>query len=125
MRAQVVDVVKADVAGDELQPPRELEVGAPLQRRIGVAPGERVSTAGALELMLDVKEPDADCAAEQQHRRLHHHERLPADQQTQTADDQRDREIGSEPAAPDPLVRGGGDETRRDDDDPKRAQPRT
>ena len=38
LRVQVMDVVQADVAGEELQPLRQLQEGAALQRRVGVAP---------------------------------------------------------------------------------------
>ena len=39
--AEVVDVVKADVAGEELEELRQLQVGAALQRGVGVAPVAR------------------------------------------------------------------------------------
>ena len=41
--AQVVDVVEADVAGEELERLRQLQVGAAAQRRVRVAPASLFS----------------------------------------------------------------------------------
>src|ERR687887_1860956 len=50
--AEVVDVVQADVAREELQHLRELEIAAAPQRGIGVAPAVGALPVGVLELVL-------------------------------------------------------------------------
>ena len=62
--AQVVDVVEADVAGEELEGLRELQVAAAAQRRLRVVPGVAVLPVDVLELVLDEEEPDAGGAGD-------------------------------------------------------------
>ena len=73
-------MVEPDVAGEEAEDPRELEVGASLKRRLVEAPRVARLPVGVLELMLHVEEPDPGRACEQQRRALHQQERLPADE---------------------------------------------
>ena len=63
-RAQVVDVVEPDVAGEEAEDPRKFEVGASLERGVVEAPCFACLPVGVLELMLHVEEPDPDRARE-------------------------------------------------------------
>lgn len=56
---QVVDVVEADVPGEPLQDPGELEVGAPLHGGLEVLPAGVVLPVGVLKLVLHVEEEDA------------------------------------------------------------------
>ena len=58
-RAQMMDVVKTDVATEPLQDPRQFVVRTPVERRVSVIPLLCPFPIHALELMLDVKEPDA------------------------------------------------------------------
>jgi len=58
-RVEVVNVMQADVAGEELQHRRQLQVRAAAQRRVGVVPAVGVLPVGVLELMLNVEQPDA------------------------------------------------------------------
>ena len=58
-RVEVVDVVQADVAGEELQRLRQLQVRAALKRGVVVAPAVVALPVDVLELMLDVEQPDA------------------------------------------------------------------
>ena len=58
-RVQVVDVVQADVPGEELQRLRQVQVGAALERRLGVAPVLGTLPVDVLELVLHVEQPDA------------------------------------------------------------------
>ena len=67
--AQVVDVVEADVAGEELEGLRQLQVGAPAQRRVRVAPALAALPVDVLELVLDIEEPDACGPGEDRRRR--------------------------------------------------------
>ena len=69
-RVEVVDVVQPDVAGEELEQLRELEVRAALERGLGEAPVVAALPVGVLELVLHVEEEDAGRAADQERRRL-------------------------------------------------------
>ena len=76
-------MVEADVAAEELEELRQLQVGAALQRGVGVAPALPRLPVGVLELVLDVEEEDAGDAG--QHRGGH------LDQQPVDRADRRDR----------------------------------
>ena len=91
-RAEVVDVVEADVAGAELQHPRQLQVGAAAQRRLGVAPVLAALPVGVLELVLDVEQPDPGRAGEQRGQ--------PDDEQVVAPADQPAQRRRSAPRAP-------------------------
>src|SRR3712207_6141681 len=55
-RAEVVDVVVADVPAEPLQHLRQLEERAAADRRVGVVPALAALPVGVLELVLDVEE---------------------------------------------------------------------
>src|SRR5205085_11548287 len=55
---EVVQVMQADVPGEELKHLWQSEVGAAAQRRIGVAPALGALPVDVFELVLDVEEPD-------------------------------------------------------------------
>ena len=59
-RVEVMDVVKADVSGEELEHLGQLQVGAAAQGGIGVVPIVGVLPIRILELVLDVEQPDPD-----------------------------------------------------------------
>jgi hypothetical protein len=54
-RAQVVDMVKADVAGKPLEKPGQLVIRAPLKRRPLVVPLTAAFPVDAFELVLDIE----------------------------------------------------------------------
>ena len=58
LRAQVVDVVKTDVAAEPLQNERQFIEGTSLQSRLHKFPAFVVVPIGRVKIMLDVKEPD-------------------------------------------------------------------
>ena len=82
-RVEVMDVVQPDVAGEELQHLRQLQVGAAAQRGVGVGPVAVALPEGVLELVLDVEQPDPGGAREQRRRALDQQEVAPADSRTQ------------------------------------------
>jgi hypothetical protein len=66
-RAQVVNVVEADVAREPLQHAWQFVVRTALQRRIGEVPGFPARPVRALELMLDIEQPQACGTGNHQH----------------------------------------------------------
>ena len=70
LRVEMVDVVEADVAGEELQDLGEPQVRAPAERRVDVGPFRRALPPGVLKLVLHVEEPDPDPAGERDERQL-------------------------------------------------------
>ena len=66
---EVVNVMEADVAGEELKDLGQLQVGAPAERRVGVGPAVGALPVGVLELMLHVEEPHAGRTGEPEDRR--------------------------------------------------------
>ena len=122
-RVEVVHVVQADVAGEELQRLRELEVGAAAQRRVGERPGLGVLPVGVLELVLDVEEEDARRAAQPHGGHLHEQVLAPADQPAQPADQDQEGDVGEDHAAPDARLHTVPDEARQDDERVDRPDP--
>ena len=57
---EVMDMMQTDVAGEELQQLRELQIRAATQRGLGIAPLTLALPVGVLKLVLDVEQPDAD-----------------------------------------------------------------
>src|SRR4029077_18394333 len=57
--AQVVDMVHPDIGREPSQDWRQLEIGAAVQSTLVEAPSGAALPDGVLELMLDVKQPDA------------------------------------------------------------------
>src|SRR5688500_11417006 len=70
-RAQVVDVMKADVARQPLQHLRQLVVGAAAQCGRRVVPVVAAFPINAIELMLHVEQPESDAAGDRHRDRLH------------------------------------------------------
>jgi len=62
--AEVVDVMQADVAREELQELWQLQITAAAQRGVRVAPVAGALPIGVLELVLHVEQPDAGRACE-------------------------------------------------------------
>ena len=58
-RAEVMNMVKADIAGEPLEHLGQLEIRAAAQRGGGVVPFFVLGPVGAFELVLDVEHPDA------------------------------------------------------------------
>ena len=73
-RAQVVDMMKPDVAGEPLQDSWQLIKGTALKRRCGVIPVLGPRPIGALELMLHVEQPQADGAGKRRYGELNQSE---------------------------------------------------
>src|SRR5579864_4871844 len=100
-RTQMVDVMEPDIAGEEAQEPRELQVGAALERRLVVVPLLVCLPVGVLELMLDVEEPDPGAARQDQRQPLDEQEPLPPEQPPERGADEHERKIGAEDASQD------------------------
>ena len=92
-RIQVVHVMQADVAREEPEHPRQLEVRASPQRRVGVFPAARALPVGLLELVLHVEQPDACGAGEKRRRRPHEHVIPPANEPAERPDDEGQRDV--------------------------------
>src|SRR5664280_1725297 len=97
--AEVVDVVQADVAGEELEHLGQLQIGAAAQRGVGVAPAVGALPVGVLELVLDVEQPDAGGAREQHCGRLHEQVVAPAHQPAQRSHEHGQGDVGADHAA--------------------------
>jgi len=115
----MMHVVQADVAREELEHLRQLQVGAASQRRLGVAPALGALPVGVLELVLDVEQPDAGRAGEEHGWGLHEQEVAPADQPAERADEHGQGDVRADNAAAHPRARvarddAGADEERDD-----------
>ena len=55
-----MDVVNADVCREPAQDTRQVIVGTAMQRRFVKTPGLPMGPGSALELVLDIEQPDAD-----------------------------------------------------------------
>src|SRR3954463_2010892 len=113
---QVMDVVETDVAGEVLQQPRQLQVGASVHRCLVVAPFLVRLPVGVLELVLHVEKPDPDDSGDHEHRPLHEEERAPTDEEARGRDDNREREVGGEDAVAHALRRATRHEPRLQDE---------
>lgn len=77
--AEMVDVVKADIAREPLEYLRQLVVGTALQRGERILPVGMVLPIGVLKLVLDVEHPHAGRGREQQQGQLDQQDGLEAD----------------------------------------------
>jgi hypothetical protein len=112
--AQVVYVVQADVAGEELKRLGQLQVGAAAQRRVGVGPLVGALPVDVLELVLDVEEPYPRGPGEDHRGHLDEQELLPSEQPAEPADHHREGDVGGDHAALQPRPCVAGDDPRHD-----------
>ena len=89
-RAEVMNVVQADIAGEPPQQPGQLEIGAAAQSSRGEIPVGAVLPIGILKLVLNVKQPDADGAGQDSDGQLHQ------DHFPETAEVAQDHERGQD-----------------------------
>ena len=98
-RAQVMDVMKADVAGKPLQYFRQLVEGASLERSRAVIPIRTAFPMNVFELVLDVKEPHARRAGYADGNDLKDKISFPAEREAESNADEEYREVGAEDGA--------------------------
>ena len=91
--AQMVDVMKADVAGEPLQYLRQFVKRASLQRSRCVIPFATAFPIDSLELMLHVEQPHPCRPGRHEHRQLNDQVRLEPENPEQPDRDRPDREI--------------------------------
>ena len=115
-------MVEADVAGEEAQHARQLEVRAPGERGVVVPPVGMRLPVRVLVLVLHVEEPDADGAGDDDDRALHEEVVLPADRQAGPGDDEREQEVGQVHAPANARLRPAGHEARVVDEDEEPAE---
>src|SRR3989442_13203917 len=89
--AQVMDMMDPDAAGEPLQESGQLVKGAPLDGRFREAPLLPPLPVHSFELMLHVKQPEADRPGDHHDGKLNHQVRLDADGD---AHEDRDRQEG-------------------------------
>src|SRR4029450_2497336 len=70
----MVDVVHADIGGKPTQDMRQVIVRTPAQRRLMKIPPLIMGPEGGFELVLDIKQPDADRGCEKRNRNVHQQE---------------------------------------------------
>ena len=92
--AQVMDVMKTDVAREPLQEKRQLVKGTALQARLYKFPAFVPIPVGRVEIVLDVKEPDPNRGADYQDWQLYHEIRFPPDQPAHQGDHNHQQNIG-------------------------------
>src|SRR4029079_6651851 len=112
--AQVVDVVEADVAGEELEGLRKLQVAAAAERRLRVVPGAAVLPVDVLELVLDEEQPDAGGPGDDDERGFDQEDRLPAEHETGDGDHRDDGHVGQEDAVAELAGLRSGPDARAD-----------
>src|SRR5918995_4980736 len=122
--AQVVDVVEADAAGEELEGRRQLQVRAPAQCRIRVAPALATLPVDVLELMLDVEQPHACRAGEDRAWHLDEQPLLPADEPADRAQQHCEEEVGDDHAPPLARAHRARPQTRPQHQRPQRPGPK-
>jgi len=98
-RAQVMDVMKADVAGKPLQDFWQLVEGASLERSRAVIPIGAAFPMNVFELVLDVKEPHARRASNADGNDLKDKISFPAERKAESNADEEYPEVGAEDGA--------------------------
>src|SRR5262245_18144949 len=101
--AQMMDVVHADIGCKPAQQHGQVVVRAAVKSRLLERPGRTSGPISVFELMLDVKQPNADRGCQQRYRQLHEQKRAHADQPHHRRDNKCDRRIGrhdTEPGSP-------------------------
>src|ERR1700710_128103 len=121
--AEVVDVVEADVAGEELEQLRQLQIGAALQGSVVVAPVLRVLPVDVLELVLDIEHPDAHGPGDDRGRHLHQQPGDRTDEPEDRTDHEEQGEVGEPDAVPHPRPLVLRPDPRPDPQRPDRADP--
>ena len=116
-------MVQPDVAGQELQDLRQPQVGAAFERGVVVAPRLARLPVGVLELVLDVEEPDADAARQQERGQLHDQESRPPEQPAERGDEDDEGEVRAECAPPKPPGGRPGNDPWLEHEHPERAEP--
>ena len=92
--AQVMDVMKTDVAREPLQEQRQLVKGTALQAGLYKFPAFMPVPVGGVEVVLDVKEPDPNRGADYQDWQLYHEIHFPPDQPAHQGDHNHQQNIG-------------------------------
>lgn len=100
----MVNVMKADVAGYPLEKPGQFVVGSSLQRRADRVPLVVACPVDAFELMLDVEEPDTEGRADEQNRQLHQEIGLETDGKSGGNRNCHDHPVGKENTPDIPLT---------------------
>ena len=95
-----MQVVNADVAGEPHQGLRQIVEGASVQGGLGMRPVGLMLPMGVLELVLHIKQPDADGGADEDNRQLNGEERADANGVDQQCRDRHQAKIGQERASP-------------------------
>ena len=95
-RAQVVDVVEADVAREPLQHLRQLVERTALERGRDVVPVARPFPVHAIELVLHVEEPDAGGAGHRHDHQLNEEVRLDPEDRAERGRHPGDAQVGPE-----------------------------
>ena len=88
-----MDVVDADVRREPAQDARQVIIGTSMQRSFVKTPGLVMGPGGALELMLDIEQSDADRRCQNRDRQMHQQERPKANQANHHGDKNRDGSI--------------------------------
>src|ERR1700751_203467 len=91
----MMDVVDADVRCEPAQDARQVIIRTSMQRSFVKTPGLVMGPGSALELMLDIEQPDADRRCQNRDRQMHQQEWPKANQANHYGDQNRDRSIRS------------------------------
>src|SRR5262245_2614197 len=92
-RAEMVNMVQPDIAGEPLQHFRQLEVGAAAQRGGGIIPVAMALPVSTLELVLDVEHPDPAQARYKGNRQLDHEVSLNPDRRLHHDEQRQDEDV--------------------------------
>src|SRR6185503_11292517 len=91
--AQMMDVMKTDVAREPLQEKRQFVKGTALQARLYKFPAFVPIPVGRVEVVLHVEKPNPDRGADHQDWQLYHEVCLPPDQPARQGDRNHQRKI--------------------------------
>src|SRR5690349_23315007 len=98
-----MDVMETDIPREPLQQLWQLIEGTTVHASVEELPLRMAFPVGRVEVVLNVKKPDARAAGNQQDGHLDQQERRPADFQDEPAHNGGDRDIGPDHAAALPL----------------------
>src|SRR3954468_19313159 len=121
-----MDVVKADVGSEPLQHLRQAIIRGTVQRSLIGAPFAVAAPINALELVLNVKQPNADSRGKQRDRQLHLQQVYRSDKHRNDGQAAANRQIGRQYAQPrvDLPQRQVKRKPELDDEQVNRAQPK-
>ena len=116
-RAEVMDVVEADISGEPLEDFGKLVKGASFESGVREVPVVFAFPINAFELVLDVEEPDTGDRSDANGRQLNEEVGEPSEDQDERDREQADRKVHRPDGSPEAGFCAGGGEAFADDEE--------